>query len=266
MSMSEAKKWIAFHHPVPRAACRLFCFPYAGGGAHLFRSWPGFMPAGIEILPVQLPGRGNRIKEAPYVEMMPLIRDLAMSLRPYFADKPFAFFGHSMGALLSFELARYLRRHDGIEPVYLFVSGRRAPRSPRHGTLYHQLPEAELLAELRAMNGTPCALLEDAEFMRLMLPMLRADFALCEKYACREQPSLDCALSAFGGAGDPLAGSAEIEAWRHETTGPFKLRILPGDHFFVNSHGPQLAALLGEDLSRTLNSPPAGETSSREVA
>ena len=146
--------WIAFRKPNPQARLRLFCFPYAGAGASIFRTWPDGLPADVEICPVQYPGRGTRPMETPFTEISSLVRALAQAMLPL-VDKPFAFFGHSLGALVAFELAQELRRQSSLQPARLFVSADRAPQIPRRNRPIHALPEGEFLAELRRLNGIP---------------------------------------------------------------------------------------------------------------
>lgn len=161
---------------------------------------------------------------------------------------PFAFFGHSMGALLGFELARELRRQRGIIPVHLFVSGRRAPQVPDLDPPIHQLPESAFLDELRHLNGTPEEAMQHPELMELMLPVLRADLAISETYVYEHDDPLDCSISAFGGLEDHEVSSDDLEAWREQTHRSFTLRMVPGNHFFLKSS----QSLVLQDISRSL--------------
>jgi medium-chain acyl-[acyl-carrier-protein] hydrolase len=237
--------WIPLRKPVPEARLRLFCFPYAGAGALIFRNWPEGLPADIEVCPVQLPGRGTRLTERPFTQLSPLVEALAQALVPLL-DRPFAFFGHSLGALISFELARRVRRRYGVHPVRLFVSAGRAPQIPHRGPPIHVLPEKEFLAELRRLNGTPGELLDHQELMEIMLPILRADFELYETYVYSSELPLNCAISAFGGLQDRSVNDSDLEAWRAQTSVSFSLRMFPGDHFFLNQ--PSLLRVLSQEL------------------
>ena len=239
--------WIAFRKPNPQARLRLFCFPYAGTGASIFRTWSDGLPADVEVCPVQIPGRGTRLMETPFTQLSPLIEALAQALGPLL-DKPFAFFGHSLGALVGFELARQLRRQSGVQPVRLFVSADRAPQIPHRDRPIHALPEGELLHELRRLNGIPGKVLEDAELMQIMLPILRADFAVYETYVYSTEPPLNCPISAFGGLQDHRVSRGDLEAWRDQTSGSFSLRMFPGDHFFWNTIQPLLLQVLSQEL------------------
>ena len=239
--------WIAGRKPSLQTRLRLFCFPYAGGSALIFRTWSNALPADVEVCPVQLPGRSTRLMERPFTEMSLLMQVLAPALFSLL-DKPFAIFGHSLGALVGFELARQLRRQYGINPVRLFVSAGRAPQTLRRGSPIHNLPTKEFVAELRRLNGTPTEVLEQEELMEIMLPLLRADFALYETYVYSGEPPLDCPISTFGGAQDREVSHGDLEAWRDETTAVFSSRMLPGDHFFLNTARPLLLQMISQEL------------------
>jgi medium-chain acyl-[acyl-carrier-protein] hydrolase len=239
--------WIACRKPNPQARLRLFCFPYAGTGPSIFRTWSDGLPADVEVCPVQFPSRGTRLMETPFTQLSPLVQALAQALVPLL-DKPFAFFGHSLGALVSFELARQLRRQSGVLPAHLFVSADRAPQIPHRDRLIHALPEAEFLAELRRLNGIPGKVLEEAELMQIMLPVLRADFAVYETYVYSAELPLNCPISTFGGLQDQRVSRGDLEAWRDQTSGSFSLQMFPGDHFFLNTTQPLLLQALSQEL------------------
>lgn len=230
---SARNGWIVTPKPVPSADLRLFCFHYAGGSATVFHKWAESMPPSVELCAIQLPGRGARIGEPLLSTVDAVINPLASAMSPYL-DKPFMFFGHSMGALLSYELTHRLREMYGLQPEHLFVSGRRAPQLPQH-TAYHAMTDAEFMEHLYQLNGTPKAILENAELMQLTLPMLRADFQICETHCYQSRAPLSCALSAFGGLQDPDVAYAHLTDWQSQTTGQFNVHMFPGDHFFIQS-------------------------------
>jgi medium-chain acyl-[acyl-carrier-protein] hydrolase len=234
----------------PQARMRLFCFPYAGGRDLIFRGWQEELPSFVEVCPVELPGRGRRLREAPFTRLTALVEDLGRDIVPYL-DKPFAFFGHSMGAMISFELAQLLRREQGMTPAHLFVSGRRAPHVPEQSPTTYNLPEPEFLEELRRLNGTPREVLEHAELIQLTLPLLRADFEVVQTYDYKPLPPLSCPLTAFGGLQDVEVRREYLEAWRECTTGPFTLRMMPGDHFFLHTTRRLLLQVLAQQLQQT---------------
>jgi len=239
--------WIACRKPNPQARLRLFCFPYAGSGASIFRTWSDALPADVEVCPIQFPGRGTRLMETPFTQLSPLVQALAQALVPLL-DKPFAFFGHSLGALVSFELARQLRRQAGIQPIRLFVSADRAPQIPQRNQPIHALPEREFLVELRRLNGIPGKVLEELDLMQIMLPVLRADFAVYETYAYSAEAPFNCPFSIFGGLQDTRVSRGDLEAWRDQTSVSFSLQMFPGDHFFLNTTQPLLLQLLSQEL------------------
>jgi medium-chain acyl-[acyl-carrier-protein] hydrolase len=247
-STSAVSPWLVRARPNPNAALRLFCFPYAGGSAQIYRAWPQRLPPSVEVCAVQLPGRGNRLREPPFTDLDTLVRALAEALLPYL-DQPFAFFGHSMGALICFELAHRLRERGSPGPIQLFVSGHRAPQLKRDEPTSYDLPEPELLEELRRINGTPREVLEHPELIQLMLPLLRADFKVVQTYLYAPRAPLDTPLTAFGGLRDADVSREQMAGWREQTTAEFSLHMLPGDHFFIQTS----EALLLEVLSRRLD-------------
>jgi medium-chain acyl-[acyl-carrier-protein] hydrolase len=225
--------WIKRTGQDPQACFRLFCFPYAGGGASFFRTWPERLGPDIEVCAIQLPGREDRLIETPIGELSSLIDALAEVLYPYL-DSPFGFFGHSLGSLISFELTRRLRRQKAPCPMQLFVSGRRAPQLPDPDPPIHQLPDSEFIEELRRFNGTPKAVLHNPELMEIFLPLLRSDICLDETYVYDHEAPLDCPISAIGGLEDEEVNREELAAWRDQTRSRFNIQMFPGDHFFLN--------------------------------
>jgi surfactin synthase thioesterase subunit len=242
-----AEPWIAYRRPRVGARLRLFCFHYAGAGASVFRGWADELPQEIDISLVQLPGRESRFREPPFNDMESLIAALGQALAPYF-DMPFAFFGHSMGALIGFELTRRLHRAGTPAPAHLFVSGRRAPQLPSPIPPMHNLPQDELVERLREFEGMPAELLQHEELLECLLPIIRADFMMCETYRYAEEEPLDCPLTVFGGADDVHVNPTELAAWGRHTRRPCKLLILPGNHFFLHEHRQQLLGAIAKDL------------------
>lgn len=238
---------------------RLFCFPYGGGGAAAYRLWSDGLPPDIEVCRIQLPGRENRLRERPLTRLSPLVQALVEILRPY-QDMPFSFFGHSVGALISFELARQLRKRDGLSPAHLFVSAFRAPQIPRRDPPIHQLPDAEFVKEVRRRyDGIPGVVLQDMEMMQLMLPVLRADMTIYDTYVYANEPPLDCPISAFGGLQDYRVRQEDLAAWRDQTRSSFTLRMFPGNHFFLQSGRELLLQAVSQELARLRNEIPGGK-------
>ena len=183
--------------------------------------------------------------ERPYTRLSPLVEALGAALIPLL-DKPFALFGHSLGTLIAFELARRLRETYSVSPVRLIVSAGAAPQLSHRGTPVHNLPETEFLAELRRLNGTPIELLNHAELMEILLPLLRADFALYETYQYSVAPALNCPITAFGGLQDRRVEQADLAAWSVQTDNSFALRMFPGDHFFLKQ--PPVLRAISQEL------------------
>lgn len=239
--------WMTCPHPRPDARLRLLCFPFAGGAASAYRTWWQELPADVEVRPIQLPGREERRREQPFARLTPLVRALADAVAPRLAP-PFAFFGHSLGALVAFELARELRRRRAPLPVHMFVSGRRAPHLPLPEPLIHRLPEPQLLAAIRRFGGTPDAVLREPELMAMVLPIVRADFGVNEgEPFVREEP-LSCPITAYSGLSDEHATVADVDAWREHTTGAFSRETFPGGHFFPATAKSALLRSLGQAL------------------
>lgn len=241
---SQADLWIFGRRSVPQAALRLFCFPNAGGGASMYSSWIRGLAPGIEVYPVQLPGRENRLMERPFTQFDELIRALAESLRPYFAC-PFAFFGHSMGALICFGLTHYLRQQGRPLPEHLFLSAYRAPQIPNEERL-HEGSDDELVRKVLELKGTMPGVLENPELRQLLLPILRADFAICETYVHRADEPLSVPMTVFGGQQDNRVSEAGLDAWREQTRADFALHMLPGDHFYWRSNPQPVWQLISQ--------------------
>ncbi|MER7055096.1 MULTISPECIES: alpha/beta fold hydrolase [unclassified Streptomyces] len=229
---------LPFGEPPP-AAPRLFCFPSAGASAAAFAPWRSLVGEGVRVCPVQPPGRAERFREAPYDRCDQLVGHLAAALSEQFTGT-YALYGHSMGALVAFELAREIRRMDAGPPVHLFVSGRAAPQLPDTRRPLRDLPADELIGEVAGMGGTPEAVLREKDLMALLLPLLRADLGVNETYQYRPEPLLDVPLTVFGGQEDPRADRTELLAWESLTRARFRSHMFPGGHFFINDRPQEL--------------------------
>lgn len=256
-------EWIIRYRPNEQAPLRLFCFPYAGGGASVFRPWTDLLTEGIEICCIQLPGRESRLREPAYTHLAPLLEVLTDAIYPYL-DRPFAFFGYSMGALISFELARRLRRMCEKHPVRLCLAAFRAPQLPNPNIKVYHLPSEVFKVILRA-DGVSERILQNEELMEAILPALRADYELCDTYRYKEEPPLACPFSVFGGLGDIRISSADLEAWRIHSSAAFRLSLFPGSHLFLHTAQDLLLAEVAEDLGVQLSSPPVGASMSAQA-
>jgi len=243
--------WLTYRHPNSQTRLRLFCFPYAGGGTSVFGNWSNLLPAQIEVCPIQLPGRETRINEAPFKRLSCLVEELADVLLPVF-DLPFAFFGHSMGALISFELTRRLRQRHLPLPSRLFVSGSGAPQLSDPKPPIHQLPREEFIAAVRRFNGTPEEVWEQEELVEILLPHLRADFEICETYVYQSASPLSIPITVYGGRQDQKIKLEWLDAWCEQTTRTCILHMFPGDHFFLHSSRKQLLMTLSQELQPIL--------------
>jgi medium-chain acyl-[acyl-carrier-protein] hydrolase len=207
---------------------------------------------GLKLLTVQLPGREERLSEPPCTRLSEVVEGLARALDPYL-DQPFAFFGHSMGALISFEVTRRLRQLGKPQPVHLFVSAHRAPQLPSRQPALHRLPRPAFWREVYRLGGTPAEVLQNPELMELAEPLLRADFAICETYQYLRERALDTPVSVFGGRFDEWVSLDELAAWRDLTRGEFKLRMFASNHFFVHSARVALVRAIEADLQSQLD-------------
>ncbi|MFQ5616960.1 MAG: thioesterase II family protein [Anaerolineales bacterium] len=235
--------WFYRPQPVPHPHKRLFCFPYAGGGASFFRAWPGGLPPGIELLALQLPGRESRFLEPPLTRISALVKAFLPAILPYL-DVPFSFFGHSMGSTVAFELTRHLRERSASLPEHLFVSGHHAPQIPYPHPPIHNLPETTFLEEIRRFEGTPEEVLQHKELMQLLIPVLRADFEMTETYQYIPGSPLTCPITVFGGREDHQVPIDNLEAWREQTMAGFALHMFPGGHFYLQDRESQLLQLI----------------------
>jgi medium-chain acyl-[acyl-carrier-protein] hydrolase len=245
---SMSQPWIIRVVPRPNARARLFCLPYAGAGASAYRLWPGGLPEDLDVCAVQTPGRGNRLREPPLATIPALVDALLPALLPQM-DRPFALFGHSMGAVAATELARALEERGGPLPRHLVVSARRPLHLPATESPLHGLSDAAFVTEIQhRYGGIPEEVRREPDLMALLLPTLRADIRALELHRPPARPPLGCPITAFGGTDDPNATREELEAWRGETRSAFRMRLFPGGHFYIDEYRPELLA----DLAATL--------------
>ena len=219
------------------ASIRLVCLPFAGGGSAPYYRWRRHVPAWIELAPVTLPGHDGRLAEPPLTDLRTLVELLVDDLQPTL-DKPFVLLGHSMGAWLAFEMARELRRRSARSPELLVVAANRAPHVHLADSPIHGLPDQEFLDVLgRRYGGIPPAVSASPELLQLLMPALRADIQMIERYQFVDEPPLETEILALGGIDDPVVSAAQLEGWRHHTSLACSARLLPGGHFFLFDAG-----------------------------
>ena len=226
---------------------RLFCIPFAGGGPSAYLEWVRYLPPEIEPFSVNLPGRGSRLDEPPIRRMTELVARLLPDTLERI-DRPYALFGHSMGAHVAWELASQLQDRGAPAPLVLFVSARRAPQLPERNTLPSRLDDAAMLNMAISVYGLKAGIRLDSEVLRVLLPALRADFEVIDSYDWVAHPPLDCPIVAFGGADDYTVDPSELGAWSELTSRGFSFRPLPGSHFFFQADGQQLATLVASSI------------------
>lgn len=248
--------WIRCFKPAPHSRARLVCLPHAGGSASYYLPFAQALdPDLAEVLAVQYPGRQDRRHE-PCIHTIEGLADAVAAALPPWLDKPIAVFGHSMGALVAFELVRRLERTGAAEPLVVFVSGRRAPGRYRDENV-HLRDDAGIVTEMRSLGGTSTRLLEDDEIIKMIMPALRADFTAVETYRRPPGPGVAAPLVALTGTDDPCASLVDAQAWSAETTGSFDLRTFSGGHFYLEQ---QQIQVVDEVASQLRQVSPSGRT------
>ena len=251
--MSESTiehEWVRLRPRSTRPRVRLFCLPYAGSGSAVFHTWPEHAAPDLEICPIQLPGREASLGHPAFRRLSDLVDALIPALAP-FLNAPFAFFGHSMGALIAFESIRGLRRRGMPGPLKFFASGHRAPHLPNRQPQIHDIPREKFVREIEKLDGTPDTILNSTH-LDAFLSVLRADFALCETYTYTVEPRLECPITALGGLYDYRLAWDELDAWRAQTTRRFNLRMFPGNHFYLHGARADLLDLIETELTDCL--------------
>lgn len=242
--------WISCTKPNAEAQVRLFCFPYAGAGSTIFNTWSDSLLPEVELYLIHLPGRDKRFKETPYKLLSPLAEALTEALYPH-VNKPFAFFGHSMGALVGFEVARQIRSCFALCPVHLIVSGKRSPHLPDPHPNLHYLLDDELLIESEKLYGNlPEIITQDRELLQFFLAIMRADLTMIETYQYKNGDPLECPITVFGGTQDNSVDENELSAWRDHTVAAFNVQMFQGDHFFIQTNRTAIIQSIKKELFR----------------
>jgi medium-chain acyl-[acyl-carrier-protein] hydrolase len=245
-------KWFVRYQPRPQARLRLFCFVFAGGSASAFRLWHRVLPDWVDVCAVQYPGRETRWGELPESDAGRLSAGIAAGLGASLGEIPFAFFGHSLGALIAFEVARLLRAAGEPEPRRMFLSGRRAPQFKPHPPVFHPLNDQEFAETMGTLNGTPREVLDSPELMGALMPILRADFTLDELYVHQPGEPLWQDFSIYGGRDDAKVPEDHLRSWAGYTRGESRFRLFPGDHFYLRDMASAMFGVLGGELEETI--------------
>ncbi|SCL21853.1 Surfactin synthase thioesterase subunit [Micromonospora nigra] len=245
-SAEHVEKWLRRFHPAPDCVARLVCLPHAGGSASFFHPVSKALAPTVEVLSTQYPGRQERRQEPP-VDNIPDLADQIFDALRHLHDRPLALFGHSMGAVLAYEVALRMRDAGMPAPAHLFASGRRAPCRYRDERV-RDLTDARIVAELRTLNGTQPAMLADPELLQMILPAVRSDYHAIETYRHDPDRALDCPVTVLTGDSDPRVSLDEARAWAEHTTGPMTLKVLPGGHFFLVDQSEAVIAIVAREL------------------
>ena len=225
----------------------------------MYRTWQRWFPPHIDLSLVHLPGRGRRLQEQAFTRAIPLVNAIADHVGPL-TGSPYALYGHSMGALIAFELTRELIRRRCAGPQHLFVSGHRAPQWPRTGPKTFCLPHDEFIGELSRLNGTPKEILDSPELMELFIGLLRADFELVETYEYCPAAPLSCPITVYGGLNDKEVPVESCHAWQEQTSASCKVRMFSGDHFFIRDPKPEFRSVFHNDILGAVPASPLQES------
>jgi surfactin synthase thioesterase subunit len=252
MGAGDKMRWFLCRAPRPSPRLRLFCIPFAGCGASAFNAWPAAFPDTIELHAAQLPGRESRYSEPALSDVHDVVRRMGDAIEPYL-DRHYALFGYSMGAWIAFELIRELRRRGAPVPIQFFAASMRAPQISAAWPPLSQLPRDQFLERISEYFDSPWQTWANPDLLAIVLPVLRADMALCESYVYREEPPFAFPIQVFCGLRDRSTPLADAQAWRAQTTGNFALEVLEGSHFFPDASLARLQQVMLSAIAAFLN-------------
>ena len=250
-SAVDTDRWFLCRAVRPNASVRLFCLPFAGCGASAFNTWSKVFPETVELHAIQLPGRESRCNEPALTDAYETAKAVADAIGPYL-DRRWAVFGYSMGALIAFELIRELRRRGARMPEQLFVAARSAPQLPATHPPLAQLSREAFLEQVRYYYEPPQEAWDNPDLLEIIVPVLRADMRLCDRYVYHSEPLLACPIHAFAGQSDRSMPVATVQAWRAQTLGEFDLEVFNGGHFFINSALARVQEMVISRLERPM--------------
>ncbi len=230
-------------------AVKMFCFPFSGASAQSYLPFANLQNAGVNVHALEMPGRGRRFQEEMFGDMSAIVDEAATGLEPFIAARDFVFFGHSLGGLIAFEVARELRRRDKHLPMHFFISGMLAPQIPRKRKTVSDLSDTEFLERVKELEGTPDEILDNPEMLELMIPLLRNDFKIYENYRYADEEQLKCPITAFAGTEDKFVDADDVQKWSEQTAILFSKHVFDGGHFYIYSHLEEIFGIINRTLT-----------------
>lgn len=241
----ENNPWYVEYRKNSQATIRLFCFHHSGGGASTYYPWLEHLIPHIEMIAIQLPGRENRFTEPLTNNLKDIINNLGLGFE-YYKNKPFLVFGHSLGGLIAFEFVKSIRELYSLYPCHIIISATKAPHLPFRMNLLSPLDDQALKEELKTYNGIEGAILNNEEFLSLLLPIIKNDFSISERYCSADVMPLPCDILLLSGTQDRTVNEEEIQAWAAHTTGKFEHISFSGGHFFIKDHQKDIIKLINK--------------------
>lgn len=258
--VSTENRWLLRFHNGKRIRLRLFCFPFAGSSASVFRPWIDQLPEGIEVLGIQLPGRENRLSEPCIRNMEEIVERLEVSIRQY-CEPPFVFFGHSLGSLIAYQLLHRIEEISGLTADLFFASGSPAPHSCPTSNVPLRFSQAQILSDLERISGPHTNLLKNPELFSMFLPMLQADFEVYANFRYQDLGVLSCPIIAIRGADDGYVSLESQLGWERHTDCSFKFHVIPGKHLFMVDSAKTFLPLIHNYLMPLVKQPWDGHLS-----